>query len=176
MKRKNRSYYHGFSAVLATIILAAILIIGAVVYYLATSLRPPIGNPFIKNELGDLSVLAPEFDLSASPLPKLNASALNISTPDLPTSFFSGMLLDTKINTLSANTAIKMPSINFSYAPLAQPQAPQIPPASNPGTQPPSGGQPATNCASFSSVPSCSYVGVSGSDAYNACKACYPNK
>ena len=175
MKKQNKLHYRGFSAIIALIILAVIIVVGAVAYYLATN-KPQVGDPLIKDELRDLSVLAPEFDMSVSPLQKLNMSSLNLNSPNLPTDFFSGMSLDTKINTASSNTAIKMPVINFSYTPSAQSQAPQIPSTPNPGTQPPSGGQQGADCSSFSSVPSCSYVGATGSDAYNACKSCYPSK
>ena len=45
------------------------------------------------------------------------------------------------------------------------------------GGQYPQGDQPTEDyCSSFTSVPSCSYVGEVGSQNYNYCKQCYPDK
>ncbi len=50
-------------------------------------------------------------------------------------------------------------------------------PQSSGDQQYPQGGQiPQDQCSSFASVPSCSYVGEPGSQNYNYCKQCYPDK
>lgn len=55
-----------------------------------------------------------------------------------------------------------------------QPQMPQAPEGQQ---QYPQEGQiPQDQCSSFASAPSCSYVGEPGSQNYNYCKQCYPNK
>jgi hypothetical protein len=61
----------------------------------------------------------------------------------------------------------------------AQVGAPNAPTGSSgPGTPPQNtgSGQPSIDCSQFSSVPSCSYVGSTGSTAYDICKQCFPNK
>lgn len=55
-----------------------------------------------------------------------------------------------------------------------QPQMPQAPEGQQ---QYPQEGQiPQDQCSSFASVPSCSYVGEPGSQNYNYCKQCFPDK
>lgn len=57
----------------------------------------------------------------------------------------------------------------------------QPPPSGESGTPPPqpssgSGQIPQEYCSSFAQVPSCSYVGPEGSQNYNYCKQCFPDK
>ena len=148
---------------LIAIIIVAALIIGGGTYLL---IKKPSGQKVAETEktIEDIGVSIPKLDFSLSPLPDLNVSALNIAAPQLPVSnVFSAPSVNSDFSYKpDVNISVPLPQIDI--------QIPSIP------TGVPSGGQPQIDCSQFASVPSCSLVGAAGSQAYEACKQCFPNK
>jgi hypothetical protein len=155
---------------LIAIIIAVALIIGGGAYLLikkfsgqkVAEIEKTIED--IGASIEDIGASIPKLDFSLSPLPDLNVSALNVAAPQLPVSnVFSAPSVNSDFS--------YKPDVNISVpSPQIDIQIPSIP------TGVPSGGQPQIDCSQFASVPSCSFVGAAGSQAYEACKQCFPNK
>lgn len=126
--------------------------------------------------IDNLSVTAPVFDYSTSTLPELKLSAANPGAPGAvsTSNLFPSLSLDTDFD-YSLNLNVALPTVEFDVTPAAP--AGETPAAPD-GEQPADGGSQggttpsASNCAQFSSVPSCSYVGdPNGKTLCEACKA-----
>ena len=140
------------------IILVIILAIGGGVYFFA--IKKPLSGKGAQKSLDELEVKIPELDFSLSPLPKLNVSSLNLSSPSLPGgNIFSGFSVDTNFS-YQGNTDISSPAVPQLNIPVQQQQQ-QQPTVS------------AASCAAFSSIPSgyCSMAGASGQTLCQQCKA-----
>jgi len=181
MKKQNNNE-KGIAPIIVAVIVGLVLIFGGAVYFALFKESPEITK---KDQLATqeekkteseksvegISVDMPSFDLSASPLPDLDSSAFNVSSSDLPGgNVFSDISVNTDFSP-NVDTSIKTPEIQLNItAPVVQ-----QPPS---GQQPtPSGSQqPQVDCSQFSAAPYCSYVGAPGSQSYDACKQCFPNK
>lgn len=142
------------------IVLTAILALGSGIYFLVKNGSAGEGSKSAGKSLEELKVEALEIDLSLSPLPKLNVSSLNLSSPRLPSSdIFPGFSADT----------------DFSYQGNLDVAAPAIPQLSAPTTPTKASGPTinAATCSQFSAIPSgyCSMAGASGQALCEQCKA-----
>lgn len=161
------------------IILIIVLMAGGAVYFLTGKKIPGIGGGTEK-ALEELSVTAPEVDMSLSPLPKLNVSSFNLSSPQLPANnIFSGFSVDADFS-YSGNLDISTPSIQITAPtiPTGVPsaQAPSSPsteqPVEQPAQQSSQGAVNASNCAAFSAVPSSQYCSMTGASGQALCEQC----
>lgn len=142
------------------IIVVVVLIVGGGIYFLTKNRSIDGGLKGAEKSLEELKVETPEIDISLSPLPKLNVSSLNLSSPSLPGgNIFSGFSVNTNFS-YQGDTNISSPSIPQLTAPVQQQQQQQ--PTVN-----------AASCAAFSSIPSgyCSMAGSSGQALCQQCKA-----
>lgn len=144
--------------------------------------RPPVSE--ITKKLDAIKIKIPIFDLSSSPVPNLKISPLNLSLPQLPG---KGMLenfgVDKDVAYKGGAVEIPIPEVDVTkYLPTDIPTggAPtEIPTGSapsSPSVETPSAPEQSqvnqSNCAQFSGIPSCSYVGDSnGQTLCNQCKA-----
>lgn len=184
---------------LMPIIIVILLVIGAGAAYIYINKSPAdkineegetAGENSSAENIGDASgieVSVPELNFSASPLGDLEVSSLNVSVAQISTSnIFSAPTVDSDFSFSSdVNIPMPAPAIDFQMPSIPTnisggvnipSGAPSAPPDVIPTASPASIGQPQTDCSVFSSVPSCSYTGAPGSQGYEACKQCYPNK
>ncbi|MEK9135352.1 MAG: hypothetical protein AAB451_03620 [Patescibacteria group bacterium] len=137
------------------IIVVVVLIVGGGIYFL-TKNRSIDGG--LKGALEELKVETPEIDISLSPLPKLNVSSLNLSSPSLPGgNIFSGFSVNTNFS-YQGDMNISSPAIPQLTAPVQQQQQ-----------------QPTVNaasCAAFSAIPSSQYCSMAGSSGQTLCQQC----
>ena len=169
------------SVVLIAIIVAAVLIIGAGVYMLVNKKSSPAQKTAeVDKTIEDIGVSIPELNFSASPLPDLNVSSLNVAAPQIPTNnIFSAPSINTDFSYKpNLDISVPVPSIDFQMpsGPANIPSAPTGLPTGKQTAPATGSGQPQVDCSAFSSVPACSYTGAPGSSAYETCKQCYPNK
>lgn len=175
----------GFSPMVA-IIIAAVLVVGGVATYFLMKRSPEQKVAQMEQSIDDIAVAVPDLNLSGAPttLPDLNISALNVAPfPQVQTNkIFSPPVVNSDFS-YKPDLKIDMPAapqVDFQM-PVIAPTMPTSPPASTQqaptgGGSQPSGGAPAVDCSMFAAPPSCSYVGAPGSQGYEACKQCYPNK
>lgn len=139
-----------------------------------------------------IEVSVPDLVFSSSPLSDLKVSALNVSVAQIPTNnIFSAPEVNTDFSyKTDLNIPMPNPVINFQMpaipanipgngnAPVVTPLVviPSAPPVITPTPGPTGTAQPQVDCSQFSAVPACSYVGAPGSQGYESCKQCYPNK
>jgi len=154
---------------LIAIIMAAVLIIGGGTYLL---IKKFAGEKELGTEkaIEDIGASIPKLDFSLSPLPDLNASALNIAAPQLLVgNVFSAPSVNSDFS-YNPDVNISVPSTQIDI------QIPSIPASSEPTASPtseaPASEQPQVDCSQFASVPSCSMTGSGEA----MCKQCYPNK
>lgn len=84
--------------------------------------------------------------------------------------FFSGLIDEVSVYNRALNASEVQAIFNAGNAGKCSVQ-------SSPAPIPPPGGQiPPEYCSYFTAVPSCSYVGPAGSQDYNYCKQCFPDK
>ena len=129
-----------------------------------------------------VSIEAPKVDISLSPLPNLEISSLNLTVPDMPSAnkLVPNISLNTDFSAGIPSVDLQTPTVDFKMpdiGSLLKQSAPQIPtniPTKENAGSPSSA--PQIDCGQFSSVPSCSFVGAPGSQGYEACKNCFPNK
>lgn len=173
MNNKNINLIKG-SVGLIAIIAAAVLIIGGGAYFVLQK-SPAQKAAQVENTVGDIGASVPSLDFSASPLPDLNASSLNVGVPDLQ---FGGSFSAPSVNTdfsYSPNLDISVPSASSLNINIPAPSIPANIPAnipSSPSAAPSGTGQPSVDCSMFASVPSCSMTGSGEA----LCKQCFPNK
>jgi len=188
--KKHMSYQKGIAPFVLIIIVVALLIVGGTVYFAVLKKSPAEQDAAQKTEteqkkaeaekaVDDVSVEVPSLDLSGSPMPNLELSALNVSAPDagMGNVFSSGVFVDSNFSA-AADTTIAAPELKLDIPTMTQPEIPSggTQPSPAPSEQPSGGTQPSVDCSQFSAVPSCSYVGGAGSPGYTACKQCFPNK
>lgn len=165
MKTKNFKNQLGLSSIIIVIIIVATLVLGGAVYFLVIK-KAPGEKAGVGETLEELEVSAPTFDMSLSPLPSLNVSALNLSSPELPsTNLFKGFPTDTDFS-YKGEVELSTPSVPFTYTAPSTPQE---------ETQQPSqqGAVNAQNCAQFSTVPSAQYCSmVSDPSGRTLCEQC----
>lgn len=161
MKTKNLKNQLGLSPIVIVIIIVAILALGGAVYFLVIK-KAPGEKAGVEKTLEELEVSAPIFDMSLSPLPSLNVSALNLSSPGLPsTNLFKGFLVNTDFS-YQGEVELSTPSVPFTYTAPSTPEE-----ESQQGTV------NAQNCAQFSTVPSAQYCSmVSDPDGRTLCEQC----
>lgn len=176
-------------------IVTGVLIVGGGIYF-ATKKSPEEKAAQVatqvENAVGDIAVSIPDMNFSASPLPDLNISALNVDTGAGSNmgNVFSAPTVNTDFSYKTGNIDIKTPTVSASDFNFTMPTIPtggsKVSPPSNPNTGsenqgqgsetiPPSGstgGQPSVDCSQFASVPSCSMTGPGEA----MCKQCFPNK
>lgn len=158
------------------IILAIVLVIGGLLYFLLGKKITGIGGGAEK-ALDELSIEALAIDMSLSPLPKLNISSFNLSSPQLPSSnIFSGFSINTNFS-YTGDLNISAPSVQLN-APTIPSNIPssQQPPSSQ-STQPPAqepsqGSVNSANCSAFASIPSSQYCSMAGSSGQTLCEQC----
>lgn len=157
-----------------------------------------LGGETKEEALDDLSIESTDFDVSVSPLPKLELNALNLSVPEVATPKFGNVNTnfnadvsvktgDIKLGT--PNLSNMMPQISIPSIPAGLPAQtgaptgmPSLPtdmdgvsvPPTNTGAMPPEAGAPSIDCSAFASVPSCTYIPAG--QAQDACRSCFPNK
>ncbi len=185
MKNTKNNLMKGFISLIAMII-AAILVIGGGTYFVVKkSGTQKVAE--VETNIGDISASIPSLDFSASPLPDLNVSSLNVGVVQSNTkNIFSAPNVNTNFS-FQTNLDIKVPSVSASDLNFQMPSAPTNnqpgntnvgSPDSAPqggGTQPSAGAsQPSVDCSQFAQVPSCSYISDPNGQA--ACKKCFPNK
>ncbi len=169
------------SAKLIIIIIAVVLIVAGGAYLL---IKKPFGQKVSETEkaIEDIGASIPKLDFSLSPLPDLNVSSLNIAAPQLPVSnVFSAPSVNSDFS-YNPEVDISVPTsqINIQIPSISTGQ--QIPSSGGDSSVPSTGGapsgteQPQIDCSQFASVPNCSFVGSVGSQAYEICKQCFPNK
>ena len=170
--KKNKNLTRG-SVTLIAIIIAAVLVIGVGVYMLVKKSSPAQKTAEVDKAIEDIGVSIPDLNFSASPLPDLNISSLNITAPQIPTNnVFSAPSINTDFS-YKPNVEISVPTPQFD---IKIPSTPSTPKGGETSAPPTGTTQPQVDCSAFVSVPNCSYVGASGSSGYEACKTCYPNK
>lgn len=139
----------------------------------------------VETVVSDIGASVPSLDFSASPVPNLNISSLNVgvaqsnasnifSAPSVNTDFSYQPNLDIKFPSVSASALnFQMPSAS-STAPTSNPNGGTSAPVTQGGETPPSSGtgQQSVDCSMFASVPSCSMTGSGEA----MCKQCFPNK
>lgn len=184
MKNLNNNMKRGFVNLIVMAILAAIVIGGGT--YLVMKKSPDQKAAEIENTVSDIGASVPSLDFSASPLPDLNVSSLNVAAAAPKTSnIFSAPRVDTDFSFKSPNLDIKVPSVsaadlNFTMPTIptgvSQPSAPTGgAPASIPQGEAPSSGSgaPAVDCGQFNSMPDASYCSmVPDPNGQAACKKC----
>ena len=140
----------------------------------------------VQKQLDSIKVNLPALGVSASPMPDLKLAPLNLAIPNVPAkSVMKNFSVDKNV---SYNEPVNVPvpdvtsmmQSEMGGTPPTTPPA-TTPPATTPTTpsaNPPAGGggnastPNATNCAQFSGVPACSYVGdPNGQTLCNACRA-----
>lgn len=168
----------GFSPIIIAVAVALILIISGAGYYFVVRETPEEKKAREEKEaakaVDELRVEAPAFDLSLSPLPSLNSSALNVSSPNLPA---SGIFPNFSVNSdfsYGGSTAISSPTVKLDYTP----PAPKQEQSGGQQEQQQDGGQQQSqsqvnqaNCAQFSSIPSSQYCYMSGA-GQSLCEQC----
>jgi len=186
------------AAALLAIVAVVLLIIGAGAYFLTQKTPAEKNNGIAKNAGGvespggaenvpDIGVSVPKLDFSSSPLSDLNVSSLNVAVKQVSTgNIFSAPSINTDFSYKPVlNISMPNPTIDFQMPAIpanipAGGSIPSVTPSSAPAVAPSSApsvtGQPQIDCSAFSTVPSCSYTGAPGSEGYEACKQCYPNK
>ncbi|MDD5098361.1 MAG: hypothetical protein PHD31_01420 [Candidatus Pacebacteria bacterium] len=179
MNNKNNNLIKGSIGLIA-IIVAAVLIIGGVFYFIIKK-SPTQRAAEVEIAVSDISASIPSLDFGASPLPDLNISSLNVGVAQSNVSnIFSAPTVNTDFS-YQSNLDINLPSVSSSDFNFQMPSIPADIPTSNsnvPTTQggetPPSAGnnQPSVDCSAFASVPSCSMTGPGEA----MCKQCFPNK
>ena len=197
MNFTNFQTNRGIAPILIAVIIAFLLGTGAIIYKNKNS------TPMIKTDTGEsrpmtageqavdsVSIEAPKLDISLSPLPNLEISSFNLTVPDMPSAnkLVPNISVNTDFSASVPSVDLQTPTVDFkmpNIGSLLKQSAPQIPtniPSSDPtsvipetqGSAP--AGTPETDCSVFAQVPSCSFVGAPGSQGYEACKNCFPNK
>ena len=165
METKNLKNLLKLSPIVVAIIIVAALVLGGAVYFLVIK-KGPGEKTGVEKALEELEVFAPEFDMSLSPLPSLNVSALNLSFPELPsTNLFNGFSVNSDFS-YQGEVKLSTPNVPFTYTAPSVPQEEEQP-SQGQGTA------NAQNCAQFSTVPSSQYCSmVSDSSGRTLCEQC----
>lgn len=154
---------NGSAGLIAIIIVAVLAAVGGAVYFFVFK----SSGKGTEKLLDAFNITTPAVDFSLSPIPELNISSLNVSTPNLPSSnIFPGLSVDSDFS-YTQDVDFATPDVQYTL-PSYQ--------ASSQSSDSESQDQPLIDCSAFSSTPSCSFVGAPGSTAYEACKQCYPDK
>jgi len=204
----------GFALALVPIIGAAALSVSAATIYLAQAKAPvfkklPKRAPIkvvvppktdVQKTLDNIKIPAPVISASASPIPNLKFSSLNLAVPQLPGKGIMKSVAGKRDYNVNASASVTTPDVASMVQgemPAGTPSGSGGPPAGETGGPPantpspaaPSGSAAPTttapagtgsqaptitaaNCAQFSGVPSCSYVtDPSGQTMCNQCKA-----
>lgn len=175
MNNKNNNLIKG-SVGLIVIIVVAVLVIAGGLYFMMKK-TPEQKAAEVESMVSDIGASIPNLDFSASPVPDLNVSSLNVEVAQPNVSnIFSAPSVNTDFS-YQSNLDIKMPSVSVSDLNFQIPSTPTDIPtggASTSVTEIPSSGsnQPAVDCSMFASVPSCSMTGSGEA----MCKQCFPNK
>jgi hypothetical protein len=174
--------------IIVAIIAAALIIVGGGIYLIfinSPTQKAIRGASKAQNAIDKIGSAIPDLNFSQSPLPDLNSSSLNVTAASLVGgNIFTAPSVNTDFSYDASSINIAVPSvdasdINFSNIPTGIPSGAQgssqqqSTGGSATGQQ---GGASTTDCSQFASVPSCSYVGAAGSQGYELCKQCYPNK
>jgi hypothetical protein len=183
MKKLNFQDQKGFvliQIVIAVVLAVAIIVGGFFAFKTFQTKRgeaPEKESAVGEQEIENISAPTPLFDFSVSPIKEIQLSTFNLGQAS-PGLAFTNLSLDTKIG-YTGNTNLNTPTITLT-APtnfnITTPTAPVTNTNTNVNTNTNTNTSPAVDCSQFSSVPSCSYVGAVGSEGYEACKQCYPNK
>lgn len=139
----------------------------------------------IDKALEGLKTNIPIFDLSSSPIPNIKIAPLNLALPALPgKGLMKNFTVNTNVGYTGGAVKIEAPQIDVSkYIPQIPTGIPSgIPTVTTPTVTTPAETTPTVtapaastvnvaNCAQFSGVPSCSYVGdANGQTLCNQCK------
>ena len=130
-------------------------------------------------QIQTLTTPTPTFDFSTSPIKNASLSSFNLGT-SMPGNSFTNLSLNTKIG-YTGDTTLSTPTVSLTVPTsfnITIPTTTQPTTNTNTGTNTNTNTSttPTVDCSQFDATPSCSYVGSAGSDAYNTCKTCYPNK
>jgi len=136
-----------------------------------------------KEAVDNVKVEDLKMKINLSPMPELSLSSFALVVPQLAgLNIFSGVSINSDFS-YQGETKLSAPSYDLSVsvpaggAPASAPSGGNSAPAATPTGAPAQTGAPAgqaTDCAQFTSVPSCSMVG--GGQAEILCKQCFPNK
>jgi hypothetical protein len=177
---RNRKGFSVVQILIAVILAVGVLVGGFIIIKSFSKSKEIAQETELKGTGGDLteelSAPAPSFDFSVSPLKAINLSTFNINS-NLGSTTFSNIKTDTKIS-YTGSTNLTTPTVTLTVPTTFNIEAPAIPTAptnTNTSTNTNTGAT-GPDCSQFSAVPSCSYVGASGTSAYETCKQCYPNK
>lgn len=176
MKIINKQF--GFSPIIIAVAVALILIISGTGYYFIVRETPEEKTAREGKEAAEsiekLKVESPAFDLSLSPLPSLNSSALNVSSLNLPA---SGIFPNFSVNSdfsYGGSTMISSPTVKLDYTPPASEQEQgggQQEEQQGGGQQQSQSQVNQTNCAQFNSIPSSQYCYMTGT-GQSLCEQC----
>ncbi len=156
---------------LAAIIVAGLVIVGGVIYFISGNKniipQQTAKVPEEKDLMAGVEVSAPAFDFSVSPLNAVDLSAFNLS-PSLTSDLFSAPGVSATVS-YASSVSLALPSVNLTM-PTDFNIEQSAPPTQE--TTPSQGQVNASNCAQFSAVPSCTYVSdPNGQTLCNQCKA-----
>jgi len=181
MKKLNFQDQKGFALIqiVIAVVLAVVIIVGGFFAFKTFETKrgeaPEKEGVVGEQEIENISV--PSFDFSLSPIKEIQLSTFNLGQASSGLAF-TNLSLDTKIG-YTGNTNLNTPTVTLT-APtnfnITTPTASATNTNTNVNTNTNTNAGPAVDCSQFSSVPSCSYVGAAGSEGYEACKQCYPNK
>ncbi len=151
----------GSIGILVIIVIAVLAMGGGAYFFLLKSSVKKSSQT--QNAVNDISLSVPSLDFSASPLPDLNTSALNVAVPNIGGgNLFVAPSVDADF---SYNPVIDIaaPNVQFSLPSIPQQQT----------TQPSGPTINASTCSQFSAIPSgyCSMAGASGQSLCEQCKA-----
>jgi hypothetical protein len=192
LKLMNKNILKDNRGIAPLIIVAVVAIIAVLAgggIYLAAKKSPEQkkaqGLSNAQNSIDQVGVSILDLNFSQSPLPDLKISALNVSAPNLNSggNIFTAPSVNANFSYDASSINISTPSVSsYNIKMPTMPTVPvqnQQPPASQQPPADPTGGQQgpsSADCAQFAAPPSCSYVGAPGSQGYELCKQCYPNK
>ncbi|MFH0927910.1 MAG: hypothetical protein V1821_00370 [bacterium] len=174
-KQTSKCKKSGFSLIIVVVAVAAVAAVGAAGYFWLLRPWQKASSVNVQN----ISIQAPVFDLSNSPLPALKVSALNISSPELPASFAIADIFISTDFSYKGNTSLVTPEIKIEAPVISVPAAPATPPASQEPASPETPAAPAqsevnqANCSQFSAMPSAQYCSaVSDTNGRTLCTQC----
>ncbi|MFA6322812.1 MAG: hypothetical protein WCX71_05090 [Candidatus Buchananbacteria bacterium] len=190
MKNINLKKQRGFVNIIIIIVVALIILAasGLGYYFIIKKTAKLSGGNQDQTPVAvqAVTVEAPNFDFKLSPMPTLDISSVNLSAPNMPGNrIFPNFAVDSNFS-YTGDTSIATPSFTFDVAaPTGMKVPSNIPSAPATQDEPAAPDLPSnqadsqtgsTDCAQFTAVPSCSYVGGAGTPGYEACKKCYPQK
>lgn len=189
MIKTNSKNQKGFTPLVIAIIITALLVLAGAIYFLVIKKQPlpfvgekPEGGKIanLEQALDELQIVAPELDMSLSPLPRLNLSALNLSTSQLPAmNIFTGFSVNSDFS-YKGSVNLSVPTVPFTYTPGTSSQVPtQTPlPSQTPNQTPLPSQTPSqlevnsTNCSQFATVPSSQYCSMVPANVKVLCEQC----